>query len=132
MCLAFDVKDRKLTSWNDKFGHFLSVNLRELQPSSIFSDIFQRQLATLQKIEEKDGTNDDIHAQVRFFFCDITLCVNHPCSMRIGGPRGGNWSLRPLTPLAIPYLQQISAVLYWRLLSSDVLMLVTVLRHFRG
>lgn len=68
MCLAFDVKDRKLTSWNDKFGHFLSVNLRELQPSSIFSDIFQRQLATLQKIEEKDGTNDDIHAQVRFFF----------------------------------------------------------------
>lgn len=67
-----------------------------------------------------------------FFFCDITLCVNHPCSMRIGGPRGGNWSLRPLTPLAIPYLQQISAVLYWRLLSSDVLMLVTVLRHFRG
>ena len=47
-----------------EFGHFLSVNLSQLHPSSFFTEIFRRQLATLQKIEEEDEKKNSLHVQV--------------------------------------------------------------------
>jgi hypothetical protein len=57
----------KLTDLNAKLGHFLSVSLGPIQPETIFTEIFRRQLQTLQKIEEQDATNDGIHTQVFYF-----------------------------------------------------------------
>jgi hypothetical protein len=51
-----------------QFRHFLTVNLGQLPSPSVFSDIFEGQLATLQKIEEDDATRDNVHDQVCFIF----------------------------------------------------------------
>ena len=50
-----------------EFGHFLSVNLGELQAPSLFTEIFRRQMVTLQQIEEDDGMNSEVHSQVVSF-----------------------------------------------------------------
>lgn len=47
-----------------KFGHFLSVNLAEVRPTSTFSEMFRQQLDTLEKIEEEEGLDSSVHDQV--------------------------------------------------------------------
>jgi hypothetical protein len=54
-----------------EFGLFISVDLGQLENSSVFADMFQRQLETLQKIEEVDGTDERVHAQVFFIFLPL-------------------------------------------------------------
>jgi hypothetical protein len=82
-----------------KFGHFLSVSLGLAQSSAVFSEIFRRQLATLQKIEEEDGSIEGMHAQVGlFFFLGFSLRYSrrdgHRCSTHTGDPREATLSLR--------------------------------------
>ena len=57
----------KLTRWGNEFGHFLSVNLGQPQSLTFFAEIFRQQIDTLQKIEEDDGMDSNVHAQVFFF-----------------------------------------------------------------
>jgi hypothetical protein len=64
-----------------EFGLFLSVNLGQLQNPSIFAEIFEGQLSTLQKIEEEDGMNEKVHSQVRvclwsFFNFFLSFLIN--------------------------------------------------------
>lgn len=47
-----------------KFGHYLSVCLGDLQTSSFFTDLYWGQMGTLKKIEEEDGKDPNVHAQV--------------------------------------------------------------------
>ena len=49
-----------------KFGHFLSVNLGEVRPTSTFSEMFRQQLDMLEKIEEdsEKGLDSSVHDQV--------------------------------------------------------------------
>lgn len=49
-----------------QFGHFLSVNLGEPALPSRFAEVFQRQHATLHRIEDADGENSNVHDQVPF------------------------------------------------------------------
>jgi len=58
-----------------QFGLYLSVNLGEPQPPSIFSEMFQRQQATLEKVEEEEGANEKVHAQVFFYFYLLLLLL---------------------------------------------------------
>lgn len=57
-----------LTCLVGEFGYCLSVNLGQFpsQSSSVFFDIFRRQLETLLKIEEDDGMDENVHLQVGF------------------------------------------------------------------
>jgi hypothetical protein len=57
-----------LTQAGLQFGFYLSVNLGEPQSQSVFSEMFQRQQATLEKIEEEEGANEKVHVKVIFFF----------------------------------------------------------------
>lgn len=67
------MKINLICSLEPQFGHFLSVNVGDLEPPSVFSDIFRGQMATLLKIEEEDGTNENVHSQVftAFFGCRL-------------------------------------------------------------
>lgn len=47
-----------------QFGHFLSVNLAEVRPTSTFTETFRQQLDTLEKIEEEEGLDSSVHDQV--------------------------------------------------------------------
>ena len=53
-----------LTAMASKFGHFLSVNLSQPRSPPLFTEIFRRQLVTLQRIEEEDALDDSVHDQV--------------------------------------------------------------------
>jgi hypothetical protein len=46
----------------------MSVTLDQPQAPSIFFEMFERQRATLEKIEEEEGANVKVHDQVSFFF----------------------------------------------------------------
>jgi hypothetical protein len=70
------VLNKRLTHRRIEFGHFLSVHLGQLQPSSAFTEVFRRQIVSLQKIEEEDGTNVRLHTQVEFPLCKTTLGVS--------------------------------------------------------
>jgi hypothetical protein len=52
------------------------VNLGQFQPPTVFSEIFQGQLGTLRKIEEEDGTSENVHGQVFFFVILFFLFVS--------------------------------------------------------
>lgn len=61
-----------------EFGHFLSVNLCELLPTSCFTEMYYQQLETLQKIEEEEGSSIEVHDQV----CAVVLICNVFCEGR--------------------------------------------------
>jgi hypothetical protein len=51
-----------------QFGLYLTVNLTEPQPPSMFTEMFQRQQATLENIEEEEDANEKVHVQVIGFY----------------------------------------------------------------
>ena len=67
-----------LTQLAIEFGHFLSVNLSQLQSPSVFTEIFRQQLVTLQRIEEEDALDDNVHAQVIFRFLPEMAKIDIP------------------------------------------------------
>lgn len=60
--------------------------------------MFWWQLVTLQKIEEEDSMEENVHDQVLFFFLSIFLfflCVNLQGSMYNGEQQKDIWFLKP-------------------------------------
>ena len=79
-----------------QFGHFLSVNLAEVRPTSTFTETFRQQLDTLEKIEEEEGLDSSVHDQVRKALIQLIChvqCADRSSSKRSGELRKGIWCL---------------------------------------
>ena len=92
--------DSKLTSRIPEFGHFLLVNLSQIHPSLFFTEIFRRQLATLQKIKKEDEKKNSLQVQVgrHTSFIFLLLTVHAVCALAIFERAPNFQSLQCLEP----------------------------------
>jgi hypothetical protein len=103
--------------WTHQFGLFMSVNLGQLQPPSVFAEMSRRQLITLENIEAEDGTNENVHDQVIFFSHPIlsaNLRADSSFSAYNGEQQEDTWFSKHITLQTIHFRPPTLEDSYWQ------------------
>ena len=97
-CFFFCNLPYKLTQWTISLDISFQSTLASFNACQ-FSEVFWWQMDTLQKIEEEDGLDSNMHSQVLFSPSkyDCKLCVEWSSSTHNGEWQRDIWFLKPIT-----------------------------------